>query len=291
MIVSWGEYGGGRYRRGIERLSYAVLGPLEVRREGGVVPFRGRLQRRLLTALISAAGRTITPDRLVELVWGDDPPTTPRQALKLAVSRLRTQLGVVVPFDGGGYRLVVDDAQVDRAVFERLLTEARSAAPTQALRLLEGALSLWRGCPLDDLADDLTIGAEVSRLEEALADVVDRRAAALLALGRYEEAVIELRAACSSAPLREHRVELLMLALYHNGSQADALRAYDAFRERLVTELGVEPTPRLRSVHVSVLKQAVPEWSDLSDRNRSAPPRALVGRDPELDDLLDTVLA
>ena len=247
-----------------------MLGPLEVGtgEEAGAtsVEIRRGIPRTLLTALLLRPGETVSAAALADILWGDDQPRNPANALQMQVSYLRKQLGRVAPTQPivtrpGGYSLVVDRDQIDAHRFEAgVRTAARSPGDDrieilETLDRLEGALALWRGEALADVAGEPFALGEIARLEELRLVGIELRNDLLLELGRHHEVVGEISALIREHPLRERLHEQLLLALYRSGRQADALRAYDRARSRLVEELGIEPGPAMRELHARILTQ------------------------------------
>jgi DNA-binding SARP family transcriptional activator len=235
---------------------FRILGPLEAVDGGRAVELPRRKHRALLATLILHAGEVVSPDRLIEDLWGESPPRTARDALQNYVSLLRKTLGAdVLVTREGGYVLEVTPEQVDLGRFERLWTEARATADVgeRAAKLRE-ALGLWRGPPLGDLAYEPFATIEVARLEElrlaAMQDLVD----AELELGRAAELIPDLEALISEHPFDERLRGQLMLALYRAGRQSEALEAYQTARRTLDEELGLEPGPLLRELEQAILR-------------------------------------
>ncbi|MEU8055601.1 AfsR/SARP family transcriptional regulator [Microbispora bryophytorum] len=206
-------------------MSFAVLGPLDVRRDGQPVEVGGRRLRALLTLLLLDAGRTVSTEALVAGVWDDRPPSGVGNALQALVSRLRATVdrGLVV---GGpsGYRLAVSPDQVDLHRFARLAGEGAAALaagdPGRAAGLLREALGLWRGAPLTHLPD---AEVEVARLEGLRIAAAEDRIEAELALGGHADLIPELRLLVAAHPLRERPHGQLMRALYGAGRRVEAL--------------------------------------------------------------------
>ena len=163
-------------------MDFHILGPLQVLDEGQEVPVTGSKQRALLALLLLHANETFSTDRLIDEVWGEDPPVTAGKALQVHISRLRKALaargdnglgGTVVTRDRG-YELRLDPERLDAHHFERLVAEARSELAaghsSDALSALERALSLWRGSPLPDLAYEAFAQREIARLSDLRID-------------------------------------------------------------------------------------------------------------------------
>ena len=225
-------------------MHYAILGPLEVVRDGEAVPLGGMRQRAVLARLLVDAGRVVPVDRLVDDVWDGLPPATAHKTLQKYVSELRKVLGqCAVRTSGGGYVVDVDDGELDSRDFERL-ADARN---------WDAALALWRGDVLADVGDLAFVLPERTRLESLRLAAVEGQLTALLDAGRHTEVVGELTELAIAHPLRERLTALRMLALYRSGRQVEALRAFDAHRKRLGDEVGVEPAAELRALEAAIL--------------------------------------
>jgi YVTN family beta-propeller protein len=251
-----------------EVVHFRVLGPVEVVADGRTLGLGGRRQRALLAALLLHANEVVSSERLIELVWGDAPPVTVTTALHGYVSGLRRLLEPgraadappeVLLTRAPGYLLRVENDDVDLHRFERLAREARDALARgeaePALVLLQDALALWRGTPLDDLPPGPFAEAERQRLEELRLAAAEDRIDAELALGRHAHVVGEITALVARHALRERLRAQLMLALYRSGRQGEALAAYQDARRTLLDELGIEPTPELQRLERAILNQ------------------------------------
>ena len=227
-----------------------LLGPVEASVEGRPVAI-GSGKPRALLALLALHARSVVPaDRLIEGLWGEEPPATAHKLVQLHVSQLRKAFAengnaAQIVTRGQGYELDIDAAQVDAQWFERLveLGEAREA------------LALWHGPPLHDVAGEPFAAAEIRRLEELRLTALENAIERDLAAGRHREVVGELDGLVREEPLRERLHAQRMLALYRSGRQADALDAYRQARTALVEEIGVEPGPELRRLHDEILRQ------------------------------------
>ncbi|HVM52254.1 MAG TPA: BTAD domain-containing putative transcriptional regulator [Acidimicrobiales bacterium] len=298
-------------------MEFGVLGPLQVRAEGDEVEIRAGLSRTLLVALVLRAPDPVSADALIDLLWREDLPRNPANALQIQVSYLRKVLSAAtlgsqpIVTRPGGYALDVEHDAVDYRRFERLVTgvpapdSAQSAAQAEAaLRRLDEALSLWRGEALADVAGEAFALAAATRLEEMRWSAHELRNDLLLALGRHRDVVGEVGSLAADQPLRERFHEQLMIALYRCGRQADALRAYEAARSALVEQLGLDPGPGLQQLEQRVLAQdPALDWLPLDppvddgpdpagslDWRRSsvpAPTTTLIGRESELARIRD----
>ncbi len=230
----------------------SLLGPLAI--DGHRVN-AGRRERQLLTLLALAAGAPVSMPRIVDALWGDDPPANATNAVQASVSRVRRAMDTVaVEHTGAGYRLIVTSEELDVVEMERLVSAARSHTEAALrLELADRALSLVRGEPLQDLAEQLP--AERTRLEELILGAHEIRADALVTTGRAGEAVVALEQLLQEHPLRERLWAQLVEALYADGRQGEALRAYQRAANMLAEELGVEPGPGLRAAEERVLMQ------------------------------------
>ncbi|WP_370948423.1 BTAD domain-containing putative transcriptional regulator [Amycolatopsis sp. cg5] len=236
---------------------FRLLGPLTVTVDGARVPLGGTKERVLLAHLLLNANRLVSPGQLIETLWPSDPPTSATANLQTYVWRLRRRLPEAVRRDGTGYSLTVDRDDIDAYRFARLTEDASRAAkegaPEQALALLGEAEALWLGDPLEDLPATPAWDAELGRLAENRLAAVEERLALQVRLGRNDATIAELVVLLAEYPYRERLWQQYMLALDGAGRQADALKAYATARERLVTELGVEPGPELRAVQAAIL--------------------------------------
>src|SRR5215208_2582440 len=254
-------------------MDFRILGPLEAHRNGAEVSTGGPKQRALLALLLLHANETVSRAALVDGLWGERPPETAAKALQVYVSQLRRALGrELVVTRPGGYQLAIAPDALDLFRFERLVGEARAAAPAPAAAKLREALALWRGPPLADLAEAPFAQTETRRLEELRLAAADEWTDAELALGRDSELVPELERMVARNPLRERPRAQLMLALYRCGRQAEALECYQAGRRALVDELGVEPGLRLRDLHQAILRQDAALHVPAADEQREETP-------------------
>jgi len=242
-------------------LEFRVLGPIEARAGDQEIPLGGVRQRTVLAVLLLRAEHIVPIERLIDDVWGEEPPPSAGHTLEAYVSRLRGTLtphGVSLERRGAGYRLDLGDASLDSRTFERLLDESAEAAAvgekTRSDELVREALALWRGAPLADIA--LTgEAAELARLGELHLQALERRIDGDLAAGRHPELVGELRALVGAHPYREHLVSQLMVALYRSGRQAEALDVYEQTRRALRDDLGLEPSRELQRLSGQIVRQ------------------------------------
>ena len=236
-------------------MEFRLLGPLEVEAGGKAIPLGGAKQRTLLALLLLARGRAVPTERLVDAIWAGDPPETSAKSIQVYVSTLRKALGEGrILRRERGYELVVRAGEVDADRFEALVESASSAPADEAAQLLREAVGLSRGPVLADLALAPWAAPEATRLEEQVLAVVEMHAEAELALGRHRELVPELEELVEGHPYREYLLELLMIALYRSGRQADALDAYRIGTSRLRDELGLEPGRSLKDLEASILR-------------------------------------
>jgi DNA-binding SARP family transcriptional activator/Flp pilus assembly protein TadD len=215
-------------------------------------------QRVVLAALLLNANRLVPLDELTEALWGPRPPASARATMQNYVMRLRKSLGDSrIATQPGGYLIGVDPGRLDVSRFETLLGSARAAARDglweRAADQAGTALALWRGEPLADVESELLVLREGPRLAEVRLQALATRIDADLHLGQAGEVVGELRHLVSAHPLREHFHALLMLALYRDGRQGEALAAYQHARRVLIDELGAEPGTELRELHQRIL--------------------------------------
>ena len=242
-----------------ETMHFRVLGPLEVDAGGAAITLGGPKQRAVLAHLLIRSNEVVPAEILVDEVWGEDPPEEVRNVIQTYVSRLRKVLGPDrILSHPPGYRLRVDQSELDAARFDALMRDAKKALavdPNIAVGTFEDALALWRGPALADLADQPSLLAEAARLDDLRLEAQEGRIEGLLACRAQARAIGELEVLLGRHPLRERLWTLLMLALYRDGRQAEALQAYQRARETLAEELGIDPSPELARLHERVLKQ------------------------------------
>jgi predicted ATPase/DNA-binding SARP family transcriptional activator len=239
-------------------LEVRCLGPLEVVSDGDELHVGGPRERTVL-ALLVLAGGPVSRERLLEEVWDESPPASARKTLHTYVWRLRNVLpaGVVAPV-AGGYELRLE-SENELGRFERLVNDgadALGAGEADRARTAFGeALELWRGEPFSGCAPARALQACVVMLGELRARAIEGRIEADLGLGRHADVIGELEEQVRGTPFRERCWELLVLALYRCGRQADALAAYRRARDVLVEQLGIEPGRALQELRGAILEQ------------------------------------
>jgi predicted ATPase/DNA-binding SARP family transcriptional activator len=266
-----------------------LLGPLElIDSDGAPIPLPAGKPRILVALLALEAGRVVSVERLVEGLWGEHPPSTASKVVMGYVSRLRKLLpvGALETREPGYVLHARGKLDVDR--FEQLRSDAAAAAGSgewqRAASLLAEALGLWRGRPLEDVADELPLTGELGRLEELRLVALEERIEADLGLGREARVVAELEGLVVAQPLRERFRRQLMVALYRLGRQADALGVYRETRSLFVEELGIEPGAELQELEHRILVQdeALTATQPVAQRLRlPAPLTGLVDRERE----------
>ncbi|MES4886321.1 BTAD domain-containing putative transcriptional regulator [Streptomyces sp. NPDC000349] len=267
-------------------LRFAVLGPVRAWRGEEELILGSPQQRVVLAALLLRRGRLVTTDELVYAVWGEDSPNAAIPVLRTYISRLRKILEpervhdesrAVIVSATDGYMARVPEDVLDLCVFEQQVAQAAELRTvgelSAASRLLHAALSGWSETPLAGLAGPLA-EAERSRLDEARLSALETRFDVDIQIGRHDTVVPELRALTNQYPLRERLCELLMVALYQSGRQAEALACYRATRNTLVTELGIEPGASLRALHQNILTADVSLEHSSPSRRTATPTEA-----------------
>ena len=263
-----------------------LFGELEAVAAGVPVPVRGAKQRALLALLALQRGQPVSADRLIDLLWGDGQAANPANALQTQIGQLRRTLGpAAILTTEAGYALTAGPDQVNVVRFEQLVAKGQRLAAdgemAPAAAALGEALRLRRGEPLTEFTHAGFFDAERAHLDELTLRAIESRAGADLGLGRHGELAGELEALCREHPLRERLWELLILVLYRSGRQAEALRAYTEIRDRLASELGIDPGPALRELQARILAQD-PSLGPASAPASPAPPRiAQVAAPPE----------
>ena len=247
---------------------FGLLGPLAIRLDGEPVPLPSARTRALLAALLCQPNRVVSVDGLVDAVWGADPPDGAVTTLRSHVMRLRRCLGpeagrleTVAP----GYRILLDPGtELDTKIFVARYQAGQAAADAgdwrSAARFAAEALALWRGEPLADVPSELLHLEEAAAWAELRVEAIELRARADISLGRAADAAAALRRLAADHPHREPAYALLMSALAAADRRAEALQVYRLLRTVLVRDLGMEPSPELRTVHQRILAMDTPEY-------------------------------
>jgi predicted ATPase/DNA-binding SARP family transcriptional activator len=265
-----------------------LLGPVQAVRLGCEIALGGPKKRAVLALLLLEAGRVVPAGRLMEELWRGSPPRGAAVTLRSYVSRLRAVLGpdAVLEGSGGGYVITVRSDDVDADRFERLVTAGQAALEGGEVAAAAGrfaeALGLWRGRALADVCEVEALALESARLEELRLAAVEGRIEADITLGRHARVIGELERLVAEHPVRERLWRLLVLALYRDERQADALAACRRARRMLAAELGLEPGEELRRLEQAVLRQEVPEARRPLRHNLPAPLTSFLGRAPDL---------
>jgi predicted ATPase/DNA-binding SARP family transcriptional activator len=272
---------GGTYR-------FGVLGPLTVEHDGITIPVSGGRQRTLLALLLLSDGEPLSRDRLIDELWGERPPATAVSALHVHMSKLRRALDDLVESDASGYMLARSSYELDVSRFDALVDQARSERG-RAASLLREALAMFRGPPLADVPAEGSVAQWRRTLEEKRLVATEQRIEADLADGAAGELLPELERLVAEHPFEERLRGQQMLALARAGRQTDALDVYQAVRNLLATELGLEPGEELQRLQRAILEQnseilgqAARPAGAAARTNLPRAPSKLVGRDREL---------
>jgi DNA-binding SARP family transcriptional activator len=251
-----------------------LLGSVQARVDGRAVALGPRKQRLVLAILALEAGRQVSTERMVDLVWPDGPTRTATHAVRVCVSGLRAALAgaVEIVTQGTGYVLATDPSTVDAHRFRTLLAAARVAASdADRVELLDRALGLWAGPALAGAASPATRERLCAGLDEARVAALEDRVDAQLRLGRHRELLDELTDLTSTYPLRERLAGQQMLALYRSGRRGDALAAYRRVRHDLAEQLGLDAGTALQRLEVAILRDDDPPPADEARGSTPAP--------------------
>ncbi|MFH9615029.1 BTAD domain-containing putative transcriptional regulator [Streptomyces pratensis] len=283
---------------------FSLLGPLSAVADGRPLPLGPRKQRLVLATLLSRPNTPVPVDVLTDVVWPEGPPRTARKNLQVYVSAARALFGAVdgggrdrVVHDCGGYRLRVEEGELDILRFRTLARAGRAAGERgdlrTAARLLREALDLWgERPPLHDLRDSAGVAEEAERLEARCLTVYEDWAEAEIETGRAGAAVDGLRDLVERHPFRERLRAAWMNSLHQTGRQAEALAVYDDYRQLLARELGLEPSPAMAGLYRAMLgegRAVRPAGSGNAACGVSLPAdsRHFTGREDELARLID----
>ena len=283
-----------------------ILGPLEVEDESGQAVDLGSPKQQALFALLAIHPNSVlSTDRIIDELWGDQPPADGPRNVTVYVSRLREVLepdrakrapGRLIVTEPSGYALRVDPEDIDALRFERLVGEARAEMvndPGSARGTITKALGLWRDRPLAGLVFEEFAQSEVRRLEELHLSALELRYEASIRVGEHSSTIPGLEKLVAEHPLRERLVALLMEALAGSGRQAEALRVYRSLELRLASDVGLEPSVEMRSLEEQILLQQEQRSAEPSLRTPGTKPvgylpsriTSFVGRETDLDEV------
>ncbi|MFF7979833.1 BTAD domain-containing putative transcriptional regulator [Streptomyces sp. NPDC007901] len=247
---------------------FCLLGPVEALRDGVSLDLGPRQRRLLLVRLLIEDGRPVSQDTILRDLWPTDRPTGAASSVRAHISRLRAVLdparqgpSTMPASSPAGYALKVPREARDTTLFEEGVSRAREALRNHRLTVarqeIDTALGLWRGEALAEAGEHAFAIRERTRLDGALHDARELRAAVLVRQGETEQAIGVAQSLVLKAPLRETSWALLMRALYTAGRPVEALKQYERFRDMLATELGLDPSPRLRDLHTAILRHDI----------------------------------
>ncbi len=277
-------------------MEFRVLGTFEVVQEDTTTPVSAPKQRELLALLLVNANTGLSTDRIMDELWGDEAPGL--NTLRFHVSKLRSILGgdpSPLITTENGYRLDADPGSIDAHRFEDAVSRAGKAIttdPAAAAAYIEQARELWRGDPYPGAEYRRFGEIEIRRLHELHLTFLAREQEIALARGNHDDAVGALEGLVTRHPLHERFWELLMLALYRSGRQAEALRAYSRAKDTLGEELGIDPSTALSNLEEQILLQAPAiSYVPTAPTNLPAPASSFIGREAELEELSALVMA
>jgi SARP family transcriptional regulator, regulator of embCAB operon len=269
-------------------LQFGVLGPLQLRAGGDLVPLGAPKQRAVLATLLMNRNRAVSVDALIAAVWDQSPVPAARTSIHSYVSNLRRLLGSgshdpnrLLASVSPGYQLNVADADCDigRFVTEKNAGVHAAAAGRfeDASTYLSAALAEWRGPFLDDLREFAFVDTFATALSEVRVAVHTALAEAEIACGRADGIIPRLEVLTAEHPYRERLWAQLITAYYVTERQSDALNAYQRLRANLAENLGIDPGPTVRSLHERILRQ---EPLDTHETAQTTATHAVVGLGP-----------
>jgi SARP family transcriptional regulator, regulator of embCAB operon len=283
-------------------MEFKVLGTIEVT-EGGLprTPSAPKI-RQVLAVLLVRANLFTSVDALIDELWGNSPPVSAVTTVHTYVHNLRKQLTRNGP-DGSttkltteqqGYVFQVADKDLDASMFLRLTEDGghlmEANRPNEAARRLRAGLALWRGPVACGVNAGQMLRARAAHLDEVRLQATELWIQAESALGRLRQIIPDLRSLVAANPYHEGLHAHLISALQQAGRRADALEAYQRFRQVLATDLGLEPSSELRQLQHSVLAEdgvvpvPAPRPTPRGPAGRVRPVERIFGALAEVDD-------
>ncbi|MGW4826622.1 BTAD domain-containing putative transcriptional regulator [Amycolatopsis japonica] len=283
-------------------MQFRLLGNLEMSSAGGKrVPLPPKL-RTILSLLLILHDQVVPVSRMIDELWPAEPPSSALATIQTYVYQLRRLLekdasaGAALRTESSGYVLSVPAEHIDNVLFERCFQAGQKAFVEgdfeQSSNALKSALSMWRAAALADVPKGPFLDAYTAQLDEARLQAIELDVDADLQLGRVHDAARELKSLTAAHPLHEGFHAKLMVALHRLGRRHEALECYRSLRERLVGELGIEPSFSVQRLHRELLSgdpsfgQGSPDSAARSGRGTpEGLPRDIadfVGREAEL---------
>ncbi|MEV6374198.1 AfsR/SARP family transcriptional regulator [Micromonospora musae] len=229
-------------------MEFGILGPLSIRSGPSSIHLSGDRNRKLLAALVLNVNRAVPIDRLIDVVWDEQPPATARQQVQNRLGQLRSMLalddtGQRIIRHGTSYVLEAAEERVDAFRFRAICAEANSTSHggefERAIGLLRDALSLWRGPVIQDITSP-TLNAEKSAWEEAKLRAVERLVTLEFARGHHSVMIPDLHAWARQYPYHEKLHCHLAEALHTGSRTAESLQVLARLRATLRDELGID---------------------------------------------------
>jgi len=247
-------------------LRFNILGPIEILCGKKRVEVRGAQQRTLLITLLVSAGKLVLTESIMNEIWGQVPPDRVENALHAHMSRLRHKFATVCRRSApditswpSGYRLDLgEECELDSTILTNTLSEARNAKDMpadEATARLRSALSLWRGPVFGGPLGGPICLAAAARYGQTRLSALSLLYDLELKRGCHAQIIDELTELTNSEDLNERLCEQLMVALYREGRQAEALAVYRKMWERLNDQLGVDVSQSLRNYEHAILIQ------------------------------------
>ncbi len=302
-VVSLWPSCGSTSKRYSRQMQVRILGPIEVAIDNKPVALGGAKQRSVLGVLAIRHGQVVSSDELIEEIWGDRLPSNPLNTLQYQIAQLRKLIEddpsnpQFLVTRSPGYLLDPGMTSLDASSFDTLVRDARTALAegddVLAAEFVDEALTLWRGPALADFRYEDFAQSYAASLDDARLAAEELRIDISLSSGHHTEAIPRLTQLVSEHPLREGLWAQQMVALYRDGQQTEALRAYQNARSAL-GDVGIDPSTELRTLEQQIIEQdpaldgpqqpAVP-----TQNNLPSAPNSLVGRDQAVTDILSTL--
>lgn len=245
-------------------MQFQILGSLGAEGPMARGTISAAMPRRVLAMLLLNYDRTVTVSSLVDELWDAHPPRLARKTVQTYIHTLRKHLDGAgakasrIESSPLGYKIRVEPGELDYQEFETAVQQGlaalRGGDPRGALERWRGALGLWRGAMLADVRLGPLLQPIVTRVEGDRLRLREQTIDVALGLGEHRDLLPELELLAATHPLHEGFHAQLMTALGGAGDRSRALTVFTELRDRMVTQLGLDPSARLVELQKQIIE-------------------------------------